>query len=55
MKALQDAGCDITRGRGGHFRVHQGPRLITSIAATAGDHRSYLNTRAQIRRQGIKI
>ena len=55
MKALQDAGCHITRGKGGHFRVHQGPRLISSLPSTAGDHRSYLNTRAQIRRQGIKI
>lgn len=47
------AGCKVRLTRSNHYKVTFEGRLIAAIPPTPSDHRSVLNTRAQIKR-GIR-
>ena len=50
LRDLKKQGFTVTLGGKGHWKIYDGPRLITTHAASAGGHRGLKNLQACIRR-----
>ena len=55
-KALTDAGFEVRLARSGHWKVYQDGRYRLTMAGSASDYRTWLNTKAMVRRHlGVQI
>jgi hypothetical protein len=48
-------GCQVERGRGGHWRVTYRGRFVAAVSCSPSDPRTELNERSRIRRGINKI
>ncbi|QIG58998.1 HicA-like toxin [Gordonia phage AnClar] len=56
LKAVEAAGGEVRRSkRNPHYKIYLNGRLIGVVASTPSDHRTTLNDRAQLRRNGLDI
>ncbi len=55
-RRLERMGYVVRKGRNGHWKVAGADgKVFIGFPATPGDHRSILNTLAQLRRSGIDV
>lgn len=55
IRQLERHGCEIRRTRRGHFLVSFDGRVVGGLPGTPSDHRSLPNSRAQLRRNGVRF
>ena len=53
LQKCRDAGCQISRGKSGHYRIKTPSGQFIFMSSTPGDHRAILNARSVLRRYGI--
>ena len=54
IKDLEAAGYQTRVTSKGHVQVRRGSRVIAVFAGTPSDHRSWLNSLAQLKRDGYR-
>lgn len=52
---LKEAGCTVTLTRNMHYKIRHEGRVISTLAGSASDPRSYRNAIANLRREGVRI
>lgn len=50
LRSLAKRGYTLKIGGKGHWKIYDGPRLVTTHAESAGGHRGFKNLQAKIRR-----
>lgn len=56
LKACASLGAVYSKdGREGHYKITMGGKRIGTVPSTPSDHRSLANTRAQLRKKGLKV
>lgn len=50
LRDLEKSGFTLKMGGKGHWKIYDGPRLVTTHAATSGGHRGLKNLQGTIRR-----
>lgn len=54
IRQVQSLGFKVTRTKRNHYKIHT-PKGILTCPSTTSEYRAYLNTRADLRRNGVPV
>jgi len=55
LRAIEAAGCEVTGGGRGHWKVYHDGALVTVVSCSSSDRRFRLKVRNDLKRAGIEM